>query len=973
MTRLTILRLVFVFTSVLIANIVLFAQSPSDSNQKTFHIGVKGVFDKHTEAELYWADFKLVNVLTDSVIRSGKASRQWEEQGRTVKTSSFKIKDIPFQGHYKLILSCPGYEDSNTEIDGASLDPKQFLLIIERQFLERKAKELKEVTVTASKVKFYHRGDTIVYNADAFVMAEGSMLDDIIRQLPAVELKENGQIYVNGEFVESLLLNGKDFFKGKHDLMLKNLAAYTVKNIEVYERQKDIDKLLGEDYGKKILTMDVKLKKEYHHNFMGNMEAGYGTENRYLGRLLTMWNSDHARLSLIGNVNNMNETRKPGMDQTFTPDGIPSGTMKTYMGGVEYNVENKKSGWQINGDAVVKHNVLDDGCRTYTTNFLPSGNTFGREFSSKINNDFKISTNHQLKSMGKWHYIEIHPSFDYNKAKYSSSLEKAVFNTELQNVTSEMIRNIFDGTHASAVESMLNRELREQLDKGHNLNATLWSNGRFRLKTGLMQSISYLLSGSYTRNSSDGFNRFGINLGDNVEFTDASDRYLKNHPDYNYNIKSAIGYQVYPTRNVALDISYEYSHNERKATSDLYRLDQLYGDIDKYEIGFLPSYNEYFSTLDPSLSYVDFQTNDLHTLSPNIQWRSAKIAMRVKADVSVERQNIDYWRDDKHHILSRTKLHPGNMEFELKFPIGKSKNYKGDFYYTLTPKSPDLRNMIDITDRRDPMNIFIGNPELKNSTVHRFRLRAFGRNNKGNIEQTYMLNSSIYDNLLSVGYDYNTATGVKTSWMQNVNGNWDINALQQLHWDFGNMKRFFLENTTRLTYVSSVDFFRENSEDSFKNKVNIYGMGEGLKFGYNNAGNKAEVFFKGNLHHYSSEMSGFGNFNAGDFNYGLRGILKLPANFQIATDFTIYSRRGYSDNQLNTNNYVWNARLSYSIPKTGITLMADGFDLLHNLSDVSYGINAQARTETYYTVLPRYFLFHIKWTFNHKPALKSKP
>ena len=967
MTKLKYFRLMCTFTLVLAANIVVYAQPSSGKDQNMFHIGIKGVLDKLTGTELYGADFKLIDVQIYSVIKSGKASRQWEEHGRIVKTSSFKIKNIPFQGQYQLILSCPGYEDSFTEIDGTALDSKQFVLILENILLERKAKELKEVTVQASKVKFYHRGDTLVYNADAFVMAEGSMLDDIIRQLPGVELKENGQILVNGEFVESLLLNGKDFFKGKHDLMLKNLAAYTVKDIEVYERQKDIDKLLGKDYGKKILTMDVKLKKEYHHNFMGNMEAGYGTEGRYLGRLFAMWNSDHARLSLIGNVNNMNETRKPGMDQTFTPDRIPSGTLKTYMGGVEYNVESKKSGWQINGDAVVNRTVLDDGSRTYTTNFLSSGNTFGREFSSKINKDLKISTNHQLKSMGKWHYIEIHPSFDYNKANYSSSLEKAVFNTELQNVTSEMIRNIFDGTHVSEVESMLNRELREQLDKGHNLNAKLWSNGRFRLKTGLMQSISYLVSGSYSRNSYDGFNRFGINLGDNVEFTDASNRYLKNHPDYNYNIKASAGYQAYPTRNLAFDIYYEYSHNERKATSDLYRLDQLYGDINKNEIGFLPSYNEYISTFDPSLSYVDNQTNDLHTLSPNLQWRSGKVAMRVKADVSIERQHIDYLRDNKTHILSRTKLHPGNMEFELKFPISKSEKYKGNFYYTLTPKSPDLRNMIDIVDQRDPMNIFIGNPELKNSIVHRFRWRVNGCNNKGNIEQTYKLSSNIYNNLLSVGYDYDTQTGVKTSWMQNVDGNWDINALQQLHWDFGNMRRFFLENTTRLNYVSSVDFFSENSEESFKNKVNTYGIGEELKLGYNNAGNKAEIFFKGNLHHYNGEMSGFSSFNAGDFNYGLRGILKLTANLQIATDFTIYSRRGYSDSQLNTNNFVWNARLSYSIPKAGITLMADGFDLLHNISNVSYGINAQARTETYHTVLPGYFLFHIQWTFNKKP------
>lgn len=229
MTKLKYFRLVYTFILVLTANIIIFAQSSSENDQKLFDIGIKGVLDKLTGVELYKADFKLVDTRTDSVIKSGKASRQWEEQGRIVKTSSFMIKDIPFQGQYQLILSCPGYEDNITVIDGATLDSKQFVLILEKILLERKAIELKEVTVQASKVKFYHRGDTIVYNADAFVVADGSMLDDIIRQLPGVELKENGQILVNGQFVESLLLDGKDFFKGKQELMLKNLAAYTVK------------------------------------------------------------------------------------------------------------------------------------------------------------------------------------------------------------------------------------------------------------------------------------------------------------------------------------------------------------------------------------------------------------------------------------------------------------------------------------------------------------------------------------------------------------------------------------------------------------------------------------------------------------------------------------------------------------------------------------------------------------------------
>ena len=78
--------------------------------------------------------------------------------------------------------------------------------------MRRSVKELAEVTVKATMVKFYNKGDTLVYNAGAFKLADGSMLDALIRQLPDVELKDDGRIYVRGQYVENLLLNGKDFF-----------------------------------------------------------------------------------------------------------------------------------------------------------------------------------------------------------------------------------------------------------------------------------------------------------------------------------------------------------------------------------------------------------------------------------------------------------------------------------------------------------------------------------------------------------------------------------------------------------------------------------------------------------------------------------------------------------------------------------------------------------------------------------------
>ena len=88
---------------------------------------------------------------------------------------------------------------------------------------------LGEATVTATKIKFYTKDDTLVYNADAFNLAEGSMLDALVEQLPGVELKRDGRILLNGKQVESVLLNGKDFFKGDNTVLLDNLPAYTVK------------------------------------------------------------------------------------------------------------------------------------------------------------------------------------------------------------------------------------------------------------------------------------------------------------------------------------------------------------------------------------------------------------------------------------------------------------------------------------------------------------------------------------------------------------------------------------------------------------------------------------------------------------------------------------------------------------------------------------------------------------------------
>ena len=135
---------------------------------------------------------------------------------------------------YVFEIGCPGYTSQTIVYKVERLGKRELKREMPLTELMREPHKLGEVEVVASKVKFFHKGDTLVYNADAFQLAEGSMLDALIAQLPGVELNSNGEIKVNGEKVESLLLNGKEFFDKDRNIMLENLGAYTVNNVEVY-------------------------------------------------------------------------------------------------------------------------------------------------------------------------------------------------------------------------------------------------------------------------------------------------------------------------------------------------------------------------------------------------------------------------------------------------------------------------------------------------------------------------------------------------------------------------------------------------------------------------------------------------------------------------------------------------------------------------------------------------------------------
>ena len=285
----------------------------------------------------------------------------------------YRFEHLTKVGNYIVRASAEGYEDGYMHF---ALRSKREFSVFVKSIRLAKAHELAEVTVKATKVKMVVAGDTIVYNADAFNLAEGSMLDALISRLPGARLTKDGQIFVNGKYIQSLLVNGREFFSGNPKLALENLPAYTVNKIKVFNKSGAASKLAGRDMGDKNYVMDVKLKKEYAVGYMGNVEAGAGSNNRYKLRGLAIKFSDKERIGIFANSNNLNDNQRAALNGEWSPQDVGSGLQTTKTVGAQYMrfLGNEFSWFDLS--SLWNHTNTDDESLSSKQTFLYGGDSY---------------------------------------------------------------------------------------------------------------------------------------------------------------------------------------------------------------------------------------------------------------------------------------------------------------------------------------------------------------------------------------------------------------------------------------------------------------------------------------------------------------------------------------------------------------------------------------------------------------------
>ena len=809
--------------------------------------------------------------------------------------------------------------------------------------------DLNGVVITGTKVKLAYRGDTLVYNASAFNLPEGSMLDGLIRQMPGAELKDNGDIYINGRKVDYLTLNGKDFYKGQNKVMLDNLPYYTVKELKVFDKSTKQSELIGHDVEKKDYVMDVQLKREYNRGIMGNIEGGIGTDRRYLGRLFSLYYDDHSRISVFGNTNNVNETHHPGNEGEWSPSAMPQGLQSSKQTGLHVATEDKDKNWEDGLDTSFEWNDADDWSRTTSERFASGGNivsgseTWSRQkrFNFSANNFFQVK-----KPITLWTSMN---------ASYSNGHR----NTNRQ-----------DSTYRDAI---INRTRNNGLNRYRTFN--LSGDIGIYHKFAWGDYLSFNISGSYSRqkpSESWSLNRTYYAMNDS---TDLRHNYNDNHSE-SYNYQASFGYTLQMLNKWFISTNASYSQSLNKNNNDIYRLDwlspsQTLQNGETRALDWLPS------TFDALLMALDHDNSDRQTQldrtfsgSLDLNHSGEKEFISVSLRTNNPHERLHYRNRDLDTIATRSYV---DIQPSINWYRWGAKKGLNQLGYNMSMSRPSLSSLMPVDDTTNPLITRINNPKLRN-TLNHFANMMFQFNNDSTRHfLNFMLGAGLTQHAIGTRTIYNTTTGAYTFKQDNIEGNWNGTFSTSYEQPLDSAKRLTLQQHFDVNYNHSVDFpvqyvvAMPQHTQSEKSTVHNWNVREKLGLEYQR--DKLTVGISGevNWRRSTSSREDFESISAFDYSYGGRLRYTIPwLKVTLATDIRMFSRRGYQSEMMNTDDLVWNAECSRSLFKEKFTLKLTAFDLLHQLSSTQYSVNAQGRTETWNNCIPRYVMLSGIYRFTGK-------
>lgn len=876
------------------------------------------VVEQGSDTPIEQATVRLLNVKDSAMVRGVVSARN----------GSFTLKNVK-KGSYLLHITFIGYDPLYQPLQ---ITGKKNPVNVGKLELSDGAIELGEAVVIGKAPEVTVRNDTVEYNADSYKVTEGSVLEDLLKKMPGVEVDSEGKITVNGKEVKKVMVDGKEFFSDDPKVASKNLPAKMIDKLQVLDKKSDMAQMTGFDDGEEETVINLTVKPGMKQGWFGNAYGGYGSKDRYEGNAMVNRFVNNDQITFMGGANNTNNMGFSDLASTMFSGmgggggrrggfGAGSGITSSGNAGLNFSKEFKPDKLTLGGNTRYSHSDNDARSKSDRQNILPGDSSsydnseaMSRTKSDNFGIDFRLEWKPDTMTQ-----LIFRPSFSLSHSMNDNFSDATTLDNERDTVNTNKSSNYSESN-------------------GYNLNASIDFSRKLNNKG---RVFSATLSGGNSDSYSDGMNRSDIvyfNQTDALKNSIIDQRSRYDNKGFNY--RAYVSWVEPIGHNNFIQATYSISQRKQEALKNVYNQDAdgIYNVLDS---AYSQSYRNNFISQRASLSFKSQRAKFNYTIGLNLD-PSYSSSENFVGDTTLSK-------------IIRKVVNLSPMA-QFNYMFDKRTNLR--IMYNGRTSQPSMTQLQPVADISDPTNITIGNPDLNprytNNVFIRFqqftpeKQRAF----------MIMANGSYIINDIVSYTSYNQETGVKTTTYKNVNGNYSGNVRMMLNTPLKN-KKFSINSMTMASFANSNGYINEEKNT---NRNLILSERGGIDF----RSSYLDLGVNGNIRYNATSNSLQKENNQNTFNYGAGGYttIYLPLNFKIESDVNWSTNSGYGDG-FKQNEVLWNASASKSFLKNNQgTLRFKIYDILQQRSNISRSVTASYIQDSEYNTLGSYFMVHFIYRFS---------
>ncbi|RDC64800.1 TonB-dependent receptor [Adhaeribacter pallidiroseus] len=867
----------------------------------------------------------------------------------TDATGRFAFQQTP--GRYLLRISFLSYQTVERPISLTNAP-----LNVGAIALSSDTRQLKEVQIIGKTPTAVQKGDTTELNARAFKTNPDANATDLIQKMPGINVQD-GQVKAQGENVQRVLVDGKEFFGDDVNATLNNLPAEVIDKIQILEEQSEQAKVSGFDDGTRVKTLNIVTRADRRTGQFGRVYAGAGTDARYqVGGSLNMFKPGQ-RLTILGQSNSINQQNFSGEDLIGVSGGgggggrggrgggggpggggfgggndfaVPqlNGITKTHSGGLNYSGQFGKK-LEISGSYFGNYTDNDAYEKSFLQYVVNQRLPYNAE--SEINNSATQNHNHRLNF----------------RLEYKIDSANTIF---LRPRLSLQGRDALSGINRSrSLDTALVTETAGQSNSkslGINFTNEFTLQHRFAkrgrsLSIGLGTSINNRNVDSYNQSETEQFNPDEL-----ISINQRNDQEVKG-----WSLTPSVSFSEPLSKLSQLQLN--YSGTIQRNESDR----RAYNFTDEEE-----GYNAF----DPRFSNTFVNFNPQHRVGVGYRFRTQDNKINFNFNTSYQYSELNNEREFPTKNSFSRGFHNVVPNARLQYNITKQKNFRLFYRGATNPPSVDqLQDVVTLSN--DSLRFTIGNPNLNQYYRHFANIRYSATNLEkastffiglnASVNQNPIVNATIIADSTEVIFGVPLIRNQQITRPTNVNGQYNFNGFVNYGIPIKAIK-------TNVNVDANAGY---NKNPGYLNGVLNYSYTQTYGVGLTLSSNISEnldftLASNGNMNLTRNSASVGQNNNYYTINNRARLNWIFWKNFVLQSDFTQRIYSGLSANY-NQNYSLWNVSVGKKFfPKRNGDLRLIVYDLLKQNNSIQRNIQPTYIEDVETRTLQRYFMLSFTYT-----------